>query len=133
MSVQQNRISRAAHVVPLHSSDARSKLIWQALAIKDNAGYEIIPFDEIIRIEADGNYSRIFQMDGSQIMTCQTLKLIAGQLPESLFIRIHQSHIVAIRHIRRLDSNGLLTLSDTNSVPYSRRQKSQILGQLGLR
>ena len=129
---RQNQIDRIAHLVPLHTSESSQSLNIHAIIIKDNGGYEIIPFDEILRCEADGNYCKIYRLDGRKLITCQTLKSIESKLPVHQFMRIHQSHVVAVTHIRRLDNTMEVTLSDGAIVPYSRRNKRLILAKLGI-
>jgi len=52
-----------------------------------------VPFDQIIRVEADNNYSIIVTKD-SQMMVAKTLKSLTEKLPNSQFLRSHSKHLV---------------------------------------
>lgn len=56
--------------------------------------------DEIIRIEAEGNYSKIFLTHGKCRMVTKTLKDFEDSLPEQSFFRVHKSHIVNLKYVK---------------------------------
>ena len=51
----------------------------------------------IIRIEAVSNYSRIYLSDGNTMVVAKVLHLFQNLLPETMFVRVHRSHLVLIR------------------------------------
>lgn len=60
-----------------------------------------IMIPEILYIEADRNYSRIFTGNKEYLLSI-TLKLIEEKLPESIFLRIHRSYIINISQIEEV-------------------------------
>jgi len=65
---------------------------------------EKINFADILFIESAGNYVFI-HLTERKIMAYLTLKSIAEQLPAEEFIRIHQSFLVALAKIDRIENN----------------------------
>ena len=120
-----------AEIIPIHAkSDAGSRL--NAITLKDQSGFDIIPYDEIIRCEADGNYTHVHTIHGRQITTSKALKHIENQLPSKLFIRIHQSHLVSRSAVRRIDGAKFVLLADGTQLPFSRRLKAKLLAAFNL-
>jgi DNA-binding LytR/AlgR family response regulator len=63
-----------------------------------------VELSKVVYIESQGNYIS-FVTDAEKITTLLTLKEIEQQLPESLFIRIHQSYIVATGAVSSIEGN----------------------------
>jgi len=66
-----------------------------SLHVKD--GYEtiIIPFNEILYIETEGNYLNIF-CQSKKIVSRQSLESLMEELDEDIFFRIHRSYIINV-------------------------------------
>lgn len=63
-----------------------------------------VELSKVRYIESQGNYIS-FVMDAEKITTLLTLKEIEQQLPESLFIRIHQSFVVGTSAVTSIEGN----------------------------
>jgi two-component system LytT family response regulator len=102
------------------------------LAVRD--GYVFQPVKDIVRCQADGNYTFIYTKDGTRFLQAQTLKEIERFLPEEEFIRVHQSHLVNISCINRYMRNGghTLIMSDQSEIPISRNRRTQLLRKMNL-
>ena len=59
------------------------------------------------------------------IATREALTALEGRLPRGLFLRCQRSFLVNLRHVRRLDSEGLC-MSDGAVVPLSRSSRSEV-------
>lgn len=92
------------------------------LKVKTSEGLDIIPFEDLIRCQSDGNYTHLYLKEGRKICVSKTLKYIQGLLPQKEFLRIHASHLVSIAEVRRiLNSHGrTVVLSNGDSLPVSR-------------
>ncbi|GAB2797287.1 hypothetical protein GCM10027275_48410 [Rhabdobacter roseus] len=80
----------------------------------------------IVRLEADGNYTRIYLANGKELLIARTLKVVLLRLePHSAFVRISRHEAVNPRYIRVFRENGALILHDeTRLVPSRRRLKT---------
>lgn len=94
----------------------------------------IISFEDILRIKADGNYSKVFLNSGKTILVSKTLKAIFTQLPETDFIRTHQSHVVRKSSISEacFGSESYLRLKEGFCVPIAQSKKKHIKSVISL-
>jgi DNA-binding LytR/AlgR family response regulator len=65
-----------------------------------------VSFADILYAEALGNYLALF-VAGQRLVTYQTLKELAEQLPQPPFLRVHKSFLVSIDHITMVDGNTI--------------------------
>ncbi|HEY0177836.1 MAG TPA: LytTR family DNA-binding domain-containing protein [Pedobacter sp.] len=96
------------------------------LSLPNGQGYTLIDINEIIRIEADSNYS-VFHLDnGDKITVSKVLKEYEELLPEDQFVRIHKSSIVNLNYLKEYNSrNGLeVVLKNGEKIAVSRRRAS---------
>jgi len=88
--------------------------------------------DDIIRLQAESNYTRFFFLDKSEFLSAKTLKEYEELLPQERFIRVHRSHIVNKSFINQYNREGmLLVLKDGTSLEVSRRKKAQLMRFMG--
>lgn len=102
------------------------------IAISNSDGVHLIDIEEIVRCEADGNYTKIFTTNGEVILTSKTLKEYDTLLLDFNFERVHNSHLVNMRHIKKYlnKDSGYLQMSDGSQIPVSQRKKSYVLSIL---
>ena len=86
-----------------------------------------VDLDDIIRLQADRNYTRFFFQNRPEFLSAKTLKEYEELLPHDRFVRVHRGHLVNKTYISRYDREGLLLLKDGSSVEVSRRKKEQLL------
>jgi two-component system, LytTR family, response regulator len=55
----------------------------------------------ITYLEASGNYTMLHFEDGRHILVCKTLRDVEELLPEIAFVRIHRSHTVHLKHLKK--------------------------------
>lgn len=83
-----------------------------------------VPVDDILWVEANGDYVRLHTADGGGLMR-MTLAAIEAQLDEMLFIRVHRSAICrrsAIAGLKRKPTGALVALlANDDEVPVGRR------------
>lgn len=96
-------------VKPLpHLIDNQDKIINtspDSFYVKENGKLKRVDFDNIIYIEALGDYVKIFTLIDKPIITLITMKKIQSLLPQNLFCRIHKSFIVKINAVKSIEGN----------------------------
>lgn len=66
-----------------------------------------VALDEIVWVEADKSYSKIY-LTGERTLTISfNLSIVEHQLPATDFIRIHRSYLVNMKHVVSLMGNSL--------------------------
>jgi two-component system LytT family response regulator len=84
----------------------------QRLQVRTGRGTVFLRMNEIMWIDAQGNYSRLHTASGRHLMR-ETMRALEETLDPLQFVRIHRSLIVNVDHIRRVDaaSNGSYRLT----------------------
>ncbi|MFA9389191.1 MAG: LytR/AlgR family response regulator transcription factor [Prolixibacteraceae bacterium] len=93
---------------------------------------EFVAIHQIVRLEADGNYTRIFLEGEKEYLVCKTLKDYTEILEKNNFIRTHQSHLVNENKIKayvKIDG-GFISMTDGSRVPISRQRREEVLKRI---
>jgi two-component system, LytTR family, response regulator len=97
-------------------------------------GYEEekILLDEILYIEAEGNYMA-YILPNKKLLSRQNITETLSQLPHNQFIRIHRSYIVAFNKIQKITRQSVWVAGNEISVGASYEEKlSEIREKLNL-
>jgi len=88
-----------------------------------------IPAEEIIRVQAVSNYSRIYFADGKVITVAKVLHWFQDELPVDMFARVHRSHLVNRMFVEKINKaqSGNLVLLNGESITISRRKRMLFL------
>jgi two-component system LytT family response regulator len=102
------------------------------IVLPTQSGYEIISVKEIIRCKADINYTTFYLLNGSKMVVSKTLKEFEDLLNDYDFIRVHNSHLINLHHIKNYTrgEGGVVTMTDGTEVDVSRRKKDEFLKRL---
>ncbi|MFY0673788.1 MAG: LytTR family transcriptional regulator [Bacteroidia bacterium] len=106
------------------SAVAKSQKL-EELFVKNGKDYLRIGSDEILWIQASGNYIEIFTSNDRSYLLRVGLKEIELRLPDDQFIRVHKSYIVNKKHILKFNSNSLRT--QQGEVPIARSYFNAVL------
>lgn len=96
--------------------------IIERIAVKSGQKIHVILIPQIIYIQSEGDYVKIFTTEGKYLKE-ETMKYFQEHLPEKLFVRVHRSYIVNIEMIQRIEvfekNNQLITLKNGEKVKVS--------------
>ncbi len=84
-----------------------SEDIPEFFSIKDKRIIYKIRLNDVVYIQAWGNYLRVFLENGEVKTIRKTIKEIMRELPDQLFARVHKSYIVNRRRVSALEGNQL--------------------------
>lgn len=113
----------------LHNITVKRKEDFK-LALATTAGTYFYQPEEIIRLEAESNYTWFFFTQQKALLTSRTLKEYEEILLDHGFIRTHKSHLVNKKHVVQITRDGTLTMIDQSIVEISRRRKEEVVDQL---
>ena len=94
------------------------------LFIPTNKGHKAVWAKNIIRIEANSNYCRIYFDNEDPLTVAKLLHWFEGRLPDEYFYRIHRTHIVNRLFISTISNDSKLTLINGEQLQTSRRKKN---------
>ena len=106
--------------------------IFNKIILPAPNGKVVIDVNNIIRCEAQINYTIFHLMNKDKITTSKTLKEYQELLGEYSFFCIQKSHLVNLIHVKRYYSGrgGQLEMKDGTLLQVSRDQKKLLLEKL---
>ena len=101
------------------------------IAIPTADGFDFILIEDIVRCEAQGPYTRIFTKDSKKILVSKTLKEYESLLPDNIFLRIHNSHLVNLNFIKKYNRGrgGYIEMDDGTTLEVATRRKDEFLSR----
>lgn len=119
----QNRAARQSDSAPLRKTPGGR------LSLPTVQGTALIQIAEIEYVQADDKYVKLVLASGEKFLITYTLKDLEALLPDTAFLRVHQSfivHIDAVRKIQKMLGGITLLLKSKTAIPVSRRNKSAV-------
>lgn len=103
------------------------------LVLKTTESIHLISPQDIIQCEGSGNYTNFYTVDHQKFTISKPLKEYDELLCTQQFMRVHQSHLVNLHHVQKIDKREGVTLimSDGEIVPVAVRRKEALLNKLG--
>lgn len=91
------------------------------LVLKTQQSVHVVELDQIIRCEADRNYTSFFLLDDKKILVSKTLKEYEMLLSGYNFLRVQQSHLINVSYVDRYDkkNGGAVVMKNGAEVPLS--------------
>lgn len=126
---EQTAKNNALRFEAILSSFGNSLPELKKIVLKTSDRIYLVNVKDIIRCEAENNYTIFHLSNGNKIMVSKTIKTYETLLAEHEFLRVHQSHLVNLNYIQHFDKpdGGLLVLSDNSTVPVSHPKKALLL------
>jgi two-component system, LytTR family, response regulator len=87
-------------------------------------GIYFVQPENIIRIEASSNYSKVYFNNAKPMIVAKVLHWFEDHLPEQMFARVHRSHLVNKMFMCQVNGGKCKTLILNNgeSITMSRRK-----------
>lgn len=95
------------------------------LVLKTQESIHVVEIEDIIRCEADKNYTFFYLVNNKKILVSKTLKDYDTMLSGFTFFRAQQSHLINMDFVERYDKHdgGSIIMKDGSSVPLSPAKK----------
>jgi two-component system LytT family response regulator len=102
------------------------------LSLSSSEGIRICDIDEIVRLEASSSYCIVHLSNDEKLMVSKTLGDIEDKLPKHQFYRIHASHTVNCKYVKKIinQDGGGVELKNGKLLPLARRRKQEFINQL---
>lgn len=113
----------------LKSSINDNKTQEDKIAISTTEGLEFIPIKNILHIESNSNYSKIFFRDNRTLTVTKLLKDFEDMLVPYHFYRVHNSHLINLNYIQKYlrGNGGRVIMQDGTEIEVARRKKEEFL------
>lgn len=127
-----DRINSKNHLAKLNEEITKYSI--NQIAIPTRSSHYIANLKDIIRCEAEGNYTRFFMHDRNALLVSKTLKSFEELLEKNGFIRVHQSHLVNMIYFEQFNvDNNTVILQNKEVIPVSRRKKKNVIDTIRMR
>lgn len=105
---------------------------FEKMSIAALDGIHFVKIREIIRFEAEDNYTHIFMEGGQRITASKTIKAYEDMLTPFNFYRVHKRHVINLNYMRRFvkGDGGYLIMDDDIKIEVSRRRRPAFMEQL---
>jgi two-component system LytT family response regulator len=105
---------------------------FDKISLPSNDGLIIVEICDIVRFEAAGNYSSVFLSSGESIIVSKTLNQFEEILTGLHFIRIHNTHLINLKFVKKYQrgQGGTVTMNNGVCIPVSRTRKIDFLDGL---
>jgi two-component system LytT family response regulator len=96
----------------------------ERIALPDHSGYRFENMRDIVRMESDSNYTSIYLKNGERVVVSKPMKHFEDFLDDTVFIRIHNSHIINIHYLKSYlrDDGGMAELHDGSRLQIAKRR-----------
>jgi len=112
---------------PIRSAETQQFILGDRIFIKCRDKLIKIMISDVLYIEADRNYSRIFTT-GKEFLLSITLKSMEEKLPGNIFVRIHRSYCINITQIEEVGDSFVVI--GGKPIPMSAGLKENLFQRL---
>lgn len=104
----------------------------QKIAIPTPEGFMFVYFRDIVHLEAKGAYTLFHLTNQENLVSSRTIKEFEDLLPESIFYRIHHSHIINLTKIKKYQKGrgGNVTMEDDSLLEVAIRRREEFMQRL---
>ncbi len=104
-----------------HSSDK--------ISLPTESGYIFVPIDDIIRCQAESNYTTFYFKNGKSVLISHTLKEYEELLRDNKFFRVHNSHLINMTYVVKYlkGKTPRVVMCDGSEIEVSLRKKDEFL------
>ena len=100
------------------------------LTISTREGIHFINPEDIIRLQADSNYTYFHFTNRKPLLVSKVLKEFIAVLEPKGFLRTHRAHLVNRKHITSVDRCGNVIMFDASKAEISRSRRRVVRHEL---
>ena len=105
---------------------------FEKLSISAVDGIYFVHIREVLRLEAEDNYTHIYLKNGERITASRTIKWYEELLQPMNFYRVHKRHVINLNYMRKFvkGDGGYLIMDDGENIEVSRRRRPAFMEQM---
>ncbi|MGK9119034.1 LytR/AlgR family response regulator transcription factor [Olivibacter jilunii] len=108
---------------------ARTRITSGKFAIKDKYRNHLVPYKQILYFEGEKEYVRIVTTEKDYVII-GSLKKIAEELTQDIFIRVHKSYIINRDYVRAIDPDKILMRGSIKDIPLGVTYRDEVYREL---
>lgn len=116
--------TKISNLLNIHKTKSFNKIVLTSME-----GMVFLQMDQIIRLESDANYTSFYVANNERHLISRPMKDFEDLFNSGLFFRLHQSHIVNLNAIKKIqrEDGGYAIMEDGARIPIARRRKDEFL------
>lgn len=138
----QQAIQRAVELIEKNeNSDAQLNVLMTSLqnenkskklVLRTAESLHVVDVADIYYCKSDNSYTTFYFRDNEKILVSKSLKDYENLLSDYGFYRAHQSYLVNLNHIKKVDKSdgGFIIMKNKKEVPVSMRQMKKLISLL---
>lgn len=126
---RQGRTEERLQVMQQYTSHPNA---FEKMSIAALDGIHFVKIRDIVRFEAEDNYTHIFLNGGGKITASKTIKAYEDMLSPFNFYRVHKRHVINMNYMKKFvkGDGGYLIMDDDVKIEVSRRRRPAFMTQL---
>lgn len=102
---------------------------FEKIGISGLDGVHFVRLRDIVRLEAEDNYTHFILKTNNKITASKTIKAYEDTLLRLNFVRVHKKHIVNMNYMKTYikGEGGYLVLENGETIEVSRRKKASLM------
>jgi len=130
--IQPNKENEADKRLDIFQSYMNNPNAFTKMSISALDGIYFVNIKEIVRFEAEDNYTHIFLESGERITASKTIKAYEDMLIPFNFYRVHKRHVINLNYMRKFvkGDGGYLIMDDDIKIEVSRRRRPAFMEQM---
>lgn len=125
---RQDTTLQNEHLIDSYKKETQQKKV----VLKTTEALHIVNISDVLFCKNDNSYTTFFISSGEQIMVSKGIREYADLLSDYGFFRPHQSYLVNLNHVKKVDKaiGGFVVMNNAMEIPVSSRQKKPLLDLL---
>jgi two-component system, LytTR family, response regulator len=110
----------------------KSYVMSNKIALPTMDGINFENTDDIVSLEAQGNYTMLHFIDGRHLLVCKPLNTMEQALEDDAFMRIHRSATIHMGHIKQYikGKGGYVVMNNGFTIAVSEGKRQEFLDAL---
>jgi two-component system LytT family response regulator len=134
-AVSRMRVHRSDQIeqrLELFNKHLNNPNVFEKMSISAIDGIYFVNIKDIVRLEAEDNYTHIFLTSGDRITASKTIKTYEDMLQSMNFYRVHKRHVINLNFMRKFikGDGGYLVMDDGKKIEVSRRRRPAFMEQM---
>ena len=129
--VRAGRINRIGQRLEVFNHYYNNPNTFAKMSISALDGIHFVNIKDITRLEADDNYTYIYNTSGDKMTVAKTLKNYEQLLSGVNFYRVHKRHLINLNYMNKfLKGEGIVVMDDSTRIEVSRRRRPAFMDLL---
>jgi len=126
---QQDQIDKRLEIFSNYYNNPNA---FTKMSISAIDGIYFVNIRDIVRFEAEDNYTHIYLNNGERITASKTIKSYEELLLPFNFYRVHKRHVINLNYMRKFvkGEGGYVIMDDAMKIEVSRRRRPAFMEQI---